>query len=86
MSQALDLWVPAIGAAVVGAALYGYAAWITRRFDRRGREAASEQAPVPALKTAVKETPSQRAYTKAREAVRTRSASVGSEPDSPLKP
>jgi hypothetical protein len=87
MSEPMHLWMPAIGAAVAGALLYGYAIFTTRRFDRRAREARSENAAAEVAEKIASPkaaTRSQEAYSAARRAVY-RTASAGAEQDTPPK-
>jgi hypothetical protein len=89
MSQPLDLWVPAIGAAIVGTALYGYASWITRRFDKRVKDAPAEQTtylpPVPVASVKAGRA-SVAAAAPQKQALKTRSASASSGTAPPSKP
>jgi hypothetical protein len=88
VSEPLNLWIPAIGAALAGAGLYGYAAFLTRRFDRRSREASSvptSAQPAPKLHVEEAVSKTQRAYEKAREAALRQSAQAGSESETPPK-
>lgn len=86
MSGSLELWVPAIGAAVLGAALYGYAAVITRRFDKRAREAEPEQVYLPPVRVAQPAKSGQPVEThQQRQAIKTQSASAAAGSNSPSK-
>jgi hypothetical protein len=58
MAESWQLWVPTIGAALVGTALFVYATEITRRFDKRVREAQAKsvEGAQPAKKLEQKKT------------------------------